>query len=43
MVNSIAFYPAFIAFVFLALSYIMIQVDLSETGKQIKLASGPAG
>ena len=36
MVNSIAFYPAFIAFLFLVLSYIMISLDFSETGKQIK-------
>jgi uncharacterized membrane protein len=36
MVSSIAFYPAFIAFVFLALSYLMISLDFSEPGKQIK-------
>lgn len=35
-VNSIAFYPAFIAFVFLVLSYVMISIDFSETGKHIK-------
>jgi uncharacterized membrane protein len=36
MINSIAFLPAFIAFGFLGLSYLMIHVDFSETGKNIK-------
>ena len=36
MVNSIAFYPAFIAVLFLGLSYLMIHLDFSETGKSIK-------
>lgn len=36
MVNSIAFYPALIAFFFLVLSYLMINLDFSETGKAIK-------
>jgi uncharacterized membrane protein len=36
VVNSIAFYPALIACFFVALSYLMIQLDYSETGKQIK-------
>ncbi|RYF86602.1 MAG: DUF2254 domain-containing protein [Chitinophagaceae bacterium] len=36
MVNSIAFYPAFIALIFLVLSYFMVSLDFSETGKQIK-------
>ena len=36
MVNSIAFYPAFIALLFLGLSYVMISIDFSQTGKQIK-------
>jgi uncharacterized membrane protein len=36
MVSSIAFFPALIALLFLALSYIMIHVDYSALGKQIK-------
>jgi uncharacterized membrane protein len=36
MVNSIAFYPACMALVYLVLSYIMITVDFSDTGKQLK-------
>ena len=36
MVNSIAFFPAFIALLYLVLSYIMISLDFSETGKEIK-------
>lgn len=36
MLNSIAFYPALIAFLFLALSYFMIHLDFSDLGKQIK-------
>lgn len=37
IVNSIAFYPAFIALLFLVLSFGMIVFDFSEAGKQIKL------
>lgn len=36
IINSIAFYPALIALVFLGLSYVMINLDYSQTGKQIK-------
>jgi len=36
LVNSIAFYPAFIALCFLGLSYLMIHIDFSDTGKSIK-------
>ena len=36
VVRSIAFYPAMIACFFVALSYLMIQLDYTETGKQIK-------
>lgn len=36
--NSIAFYPALIAIGFLLLSWLMLQFDFSETGKQIKAA-----
>jgi uncharacterized membrane protein len=36
IVNSIAFYPAIIVIVFLALSLVSIQFDFSETGMQIK-------
>ena len=36
IVNSIAFFPAFIALLYLVLSYIMISLDFSETGKEIK-------
>lgn len=36
MVNSIAFYPALIAALYLGLSFGMISIDFSETGKQIK-------
>lgn len=35
-VNSIAFYPAVIALSFLILSYLLISLDYSETGKHIK-------
>lgn len=34
--HSIAFYPAIIACFYLALSYLMIQFDFSDTGKQVK-------
>ena len=36
IVNSIAFYPALIALLFLLLSYVFIALDFSDTGKQIK-------
>ncbi len=36
MVNSIAFYPAIIAIIFLVLSLLSITFDFSEKGKQIK-------
>lgn len=36
VVNSIAFYPAFIALIFLLVAYLSITVDFSEYGKQIK-------
>jgi uncharacterized membrane protein len=36
MVNSIAFYPAIIAFLFLLLSALSIAFDFSEEGKEIK-------
>lgn len=36
IINSIAFYPAFIGLLFLAFSYAMIRFDYSELGKQIK-------
>ena len=36
IINSIAFIPAFIAILFLALSALMILFDYSETGKQLK-------
>jgi uncharacterized membrane protein len=36
IVGSIAFYPAIIAFCFLLLSLLMLEVDFSEKGKQIK-------
>jgi uncharacterized membrane protein len=36
MINSIAFYPAVIAFLFLVLSVLMVFFDYSETGKTIK-------
>lgn len=35
-VNSIAFYPALIAVGFLVLSWLMLELDFSETGKHIK-------
>jgi uncharacterized membrane protein len=35
-VNSIAFYPALISLGFLLLSILMLELDFSETGKQIK-------
>lgn len=38
LVNSIAFYPAIIGLSFLGLSYLMISLDYSETGKSIKEA-----
>lgn len=36
ILNSIAFYPAFIGLMFLVLSYVAILFDFSEAGKQIK-------
>lgn len=36
IVSSIAFYPALIALMFLLLSYLMIHIDYSELGKEIK-------
>ncbi len=36
ILNSIAFYPAFIGLMFLVISYLTISFDFSETGKQIK-------
>lgn len=36
VINSIAFYPALIACFFVALSYLMIHLDYTETGKHIK-------
>ena len=36
IVNSIAFYPAVIAFLFLIVSYLFIAFDFSDTGKYIK-------
>ncbi|MFC6998406.1 DUF2254 domain-containing protein [Rufibacter roseus] len=36
VVNSIAFYPAVIALVFLILSYIVLTLDFSEFGKELK-------
>lgn len=36
IVNSIAFYPAFIAFIFLVFSFLAILFDYSETGKDFK-------
>ncbi|MBC7556048.1 MAG: DUF2254 domain-containing protein [Chryseobacterium sp.] len=36
VIESIAFYPAIIAFGFLILSYVMLQLDFSPFGKQIK-------
>ena len=36
IVNSIAFYPAFIALIFLLVAFGSIAFDFSETGKQIK-------
>lgn len=36
IVNSIAFYPAFIALVFLLVAYASIMLDFSEYGKQMK-------
>lgn len=36
ILNSIAFYPAFIGLVFLVLSYLAILFDFSEAGKHIK-------
>ncbi|MCC8410773.1 DUF2254 domain-containing protein [Mucilaginibacter sp. UR6-1] len=35
-INSIAFYPALIAIGFLILSWLMLELDFSETGKHIK-------
>ena len=35
-VNSIAFYPALISLGFLLLSILMLELDFSETGKQLK-------
>ncbi|RNL50321.1 DUF2254 domain-containing protein [Pedobacter jejuensis] len=36
LVSSIAFYPALIAIGFLIISYLMLNLDFSETGKQVK-------
>lgn len=36
MIESIAFYPAIIAFGFLILSYVMLQIDFSPFGKEFK-------
>ncbi|MFL9844504.1 DUF2254 domain-containing protein [Flavobacterium rhizosphaerae] len=36
IVNSIAFYPAFISLVFLIISVLLIEFDFSETGKHLK-------
>ncbi|SFH93514.1 DUF2254 domain-containing protein [Halpernia frigidisoli] len=36
MIESIAFYPALIAFGFLILSYVMLQIDFSPFGKEFK-------
>lgn len=36
VLNSIAFYPAFIGLLFLVISYLTIAFDFSETGRQIK-------
>ena len=36
IVNSIAFYPAFISFLFLILSVLLIEFDFSDTGKHLK-------
>ncbi|MGY4536463.1 putative membrane protein [Mucilaginibacter sp. UYNi724] len=36
IVTSIAFYPALIAIGFLVLSWLMLELDFSETGKHIK-------
>lgn len=36
MVHSIAFIPAFLALLYLGLSFLMIYIDFSETGKQVK-------
>lgn len=36
VINSIAFYPAIIALVFLVLSYTMLNIDFSDYGKQLK-------
>ncbi len=41
IVNSIAFYPAFIGLLFLAVSYLTISFDFSEAGKQIKSSLPP--
>lgn len=35
-INSIAFYPALIAVVYLVISFLMVDLDFSETGKAIK-------
>jgi len=35
-VHSIAFFPAFMALLFLGLSFLMVYIDFSETGKQLK-------
>lgn len=39
-VNSIAFYPALIAIGFLLLSWLMLELDFSATGKLIKAGYG---
>lgn len=36
MLHSIAFYPVIMAMIYLALSFLMIQLDYSETGHRIK-------
>ena len=41
IVNSIAFYPAFIGLLFLFISYLTISFDYSEAGKQIKSGLPP--
>ncbi|WP_417431655.1 DUF2254 domain-containing protein [Halpernia sp.] len=37
LIDSIAFYPAIIAFVFLFLSWIMLELDFSTYGREVKL------
>lgn len=40
IINSIAFYPAFISLAFVFLSWVMLQFDFSEEGKNLKLHWG---